>query len=249
MLKAILFDLDNTLIIFDEVTFVRSYFNSVAEKFSDVIPADKFAEKLWRATMEMQNNDGSMINRQRFLNSFSAGISLTQGEIWSRFERFYNEDFDKFKYPVARPDCAHEVFAYIQEKGLRIVIATNPIWPLSAQMRRLSWVGLNDFEIELVTHIDNMTYCKPRLDYYQQICSLIGESPQNCLMVGDDPANDMIAAKIGMRTYLTDDSLRKVEKPLEVSRRVIGDNTDDVPPADFKGPLACVIEAIDNLIK
>lgn len=249
MLKAVLFDLDNTLIIFDEVTFVRGYFSSVAQRFSDVISVEQFADKLWKATIEMQNNDGSMVNRQRFLNAFSDGISLSQDEIWSRFERFYNEDFDKFKHLVASPDCAREVFSFIRGKGLRIVIATNPIWPLSAQMRRLSWVGLDDFEIELVTHIDNMTYCKPRLGYYQQICSLIDETPQNCLMVGDDPANDMIAAKIGMRTYLTDDSLRRVEKPLEVSKKVIGNITDGIPPADFKGPLACVIEAIDTLTK
>jgi len=248
MLKAVFFDLDNTLILFDELKFVGSYFPSVAEKFADVIDPGIFADKLLLATIELHKNDGSIVNRERFLQAFSRGIDLTPEEIWGRFDRFYTEDFDRFKDMVAAPDCAHDVFSYIRDKGLKIVIATNPIWPLSAQMRRLSWVGLEDFDIALVTHIDNMTFCKPQLGYYQQICSMIGEQPGDCLMVGNDPANDMVAARIGVRTYLTDDSLKHVENPLELSKQVIGNDTEGIPPADFKGPLACVAEAIDTLL-
>jgi FMN phosphatase YigB (HAD superfamily) len=248
MLKAVFFDLDNTLILFDEMKFIGSYFPSVAEKFADVIDPEGFAEKLLKATIELHKNDGTMINRERFLQAFSAGVQLSPDEIWRRFDRFYTEDFDKFKYMVASPNCAHNVFNHIREKGLKIVIATNPIWPLSAQMRRLSWVGLDDVDLALVTHIDNMTFCKPQIGYYQQICSLISEKPGDCLMVGDDPANDMVAARIGIRTYLTDDSLKHAEKPLELSKKVIGNNTEGIPPADFRGPLACVAEAIDTLL-
>lgn len=248
MLKAVFFDLDNTLILFDEVRFLGSYFPSVAAKFADVIDPGSFADKLLQATQEMHKNDGSMINRERFLKAFSARVELPPAEIWHRFEKFYAEDFDRFKDMVSAPDCANDVFGYIRAKGLKIVIATNPIWPLEAQLRRLSWVGLNADDLALVTHIDNMSYCKPQLGYYRQICELIDEQPGNCLMVGNDPANDMVAARIGVRTYLTDDSLKRVENPLEMSRKIIGNDTDGIPPADFTGPLACVNEAIDMLI-
>lgn len=248
MLKAVWFDLDNTLILFDEVRFIGAYFPSVAGKFADVIGPDAFAEKLLQATMEMHKNDGSRSNRELFLQAFSASVKLPPGEIWRRFEKFYNEDFDMFREMVGVPPCAHDVFRYIHEKGLKIVIATNPIWPLEAQMHRLSWVGLNDIEIALVTHIDNMTFCKPALGYYRQICDLIGEQPGDCLMVGNDPANDMVAARIGVRTYLTDDSLKYTDKSLELSKQVIGNTTEGIPPADFKGPLACVTDAVNALL-
>jgi FMN phosphatase YigB (HAD superfamily) len=248
MLKAVLFDLDNTLILFDETKFVQSYFPLVAEKFADVISPEEFGGKLLLATLDLHKNDGTMINRERFLQSFAPGIPLPADEIWRRFEKFYTEDFDRFKEMVATPDCAHDVFRHIRERDLKIVIATNPIWPLVAQLKRLSWVGFDDREIALVTHIDNMRFCKPQLGYYRQICSLIGEKPGDCMMVGDDPANDMVAAVIGMKTYLTDDSLKHVEKPLEYSKQVIGNNTEGIPPVDFKGPLACVTEAIDTLL-
>jgi FMN phosphatase YigB (HAD superfamily) len=248
MLKAVLFDLDNTLILFNEVKFVSAYFPLIAEKFADVLPAGRFAEKLLQATLELHKNDGSRINREAFIKAFCNDIPLSAEEIWRRFEKFYMDDFDTFKEMVAAPECAHNVFNHIREKGLKIVIATNPIWPLVAQMKRLSWVGLDEFEIALVTNIDNMTFCKPQLGYYREICSLIGEKPEDCLMVGDDPANDMVAAKIGMKTYLTVDSLDHAEKPLEFSKQVIGNNTEGIPPADFEGPLACAVEAIDTLL-
>lgn len=248
MLKAVLFDLDNTLILFDEIKFVSSYFLSVSGKFADVIEPDSFADRLMKATMEMHGNDGTILNRERFLRAFATGVSLSPDEIWSRFDRFYNEDFDRFRDLVSAPACARDVFKHVSERGLKIVIATNPIWPLSAQMRRLSWVGLDDIEIALVTHIDNMSFCKPQLGYFNQICTLIGEEPGDCLMVGNDPANDMVAALVGIKTYLTDDSLKQVENPLELSRQVIGNKTEGIPNADFTGPLACVTRAIDTLL-
>lgn len=248
MLKAVLFDLDNTLILFDEAQFIGRYFPSVAAKFADVITPRSFSDKLMLATIEMHKNDGSIVNRERFLQSFAVDVPLPPGEIWRRFEKFYNEDFDSLKTMVIKPDCLHDVFHYLREKSLKIVIATNPIWPLSAQMRRLSWAGLDDVEMALVTHIDNMSYCKPRLGYYRQICSLIGEEPAECMMIGNDPANDMVAARTGMKTYLTDDSLKHVQKPLAVSSRVIGNDTRGIPPADFAGPLACVVEAVETLL-
>ncbi len=64
------------------------------------------------------------------------------------------------------------------------MIASNPLWPSIAQNKRLAWAGLGDLDFDLVTHIENMTYCKPRVEYYREICVKIGERPEACLMVG-----------------------------------------------------------------
>ncbi len=249
MLRAVLFDLDNTLILFDEVSFMSGYFPLLAGKFSDILAPDKFAAKLLQATLIVHKNDGSMINRELFLNAFCDGSNVDREDIWRRFERFYREDFDQFKDMVAATDCAREVFVDVRKKGLKIVIATNPLWPLAAQIKRLSWAGLGGIDIVLITHIDNMSFCKPQPGYYRQICEMIGEKAQDCLMVGDDPANDMVAAKFGMKTYQAVDSLNRAESPLQLSKQVIGNNTEGIPPADFKGPLACVPLTVDTLLQ
>ncbi|MCX6005132.1 MAG: HAD family hydrolase [Chloroflexi bacterium] len=249
MLKAVLFDVDNTLIFFDEVKFIKSYIPLVARRFADLIPGDKFGEKLLSATMEMHRNDGSMTNRERFLNFFCQGIEQYRDEVWRRFEKFYDEEFDSLRDVVAVHNDNRSIFLALKEKNLKIVIATNPIWPLSAQMIRLSWAGIGDIGFDLVTHIDNMTFCKPQIGYYREILSMTGEKPEDCLMVGDDPANDMVVATIGMKTYLSIDSLDHVESPLELSKHMVGRNSDGIPPADFRGPLVKLPEAVNMLLQ
>jgi HAD superfamily hydrolase (TIGR01549 family) len=249
MLKAVLFDIDNTLILYDETRFLQRYLPMVAARFKDLIPTDRFADRLMQASLVMHQNDGSMTNRERFLGAFCQGTDWDRNDIWSRFENFYREDWDKLKDEVKIPDHTKDVFRSIGLRGLKIVIATNPIFPQIAQMKKLEWAGLGDIDAVLVTDIDNMSFCKPQLGYFRQICQEIEEKPEDCLMVGDDPANDMVAAKIGMKTYLAIDSLSHVESPLEVSKQVIGSDTEGIPPANFKGPLACVPQAVEILLK
>jgi FMN phosphatase YigB (HAD superfamily) len=248
MLKAVLFDLDNTLILYDEVKFFQVYFPLVADWFKDLMPTDKFSEKLMQATIVMHKNDGLVTNRELFLKEFCKGTNWDADDIWKRFDTFYQQDWGKIKETISSQDCARDVFQYVQDKHLKIVIATNPIWPLTAQMTRLAWAGLDDMDIALVTNIDNMNFCKPQLGYYRQICQIINVAPEECLMVGDDPANDMVAARIGMKTYLTVDSINHIESPRELSKQVIGNDLEGIPPADFQGPLCCVQEAVASLL-
>jgi FMN phosphatase YigB (HAD superfamily) len=65
-----------------------------------------------------------------------------------------------------------------------------------------------------VTHIENMSYCKPRIEYYEEICVKMDERPEACLMVGNDPINNMIVATIGMKTFLIIDSFHFDESSL-----------------------------------
>jgi FMN phosphatase YigB (HAD superfamily) len=248
MLKAVLFDLDNTLILFEEVTFINGYYPVMAARFAGVFPDGQFGERLMKATIALRSSDGSKSNRELFITTLCEGLNINRDEVWARFEQFFSLDFDIFKDAVTAAPGAREAFRHVKDRGLGLVVATNPIWPLVVQKKRLAWAGLGDIDVDLVTHIDNMNYCKPQLGYYRQICQLIGVQPGECLMVGDDSANDMVAAKIGMKTYQTTDSLAYSQKPLEVSKHIIGNNLEGIPPADFSGPLADVPRAINCLL-
>ena len=248
MLKAVLFDLDNTLILFEEVKFLNGYYPVLVARFKDIFPDGQFAERLMKATVELRNNDGSRSNRELFLGTFCDGLDVNREEIWSRFEQFFSIDFDIFRDAVTAAPGAVEAFRHVKDLGLKIVVATNPIWPLSVQQKRVTWAGLGNIAIDLITHIDNMRYCKPQLGYFRQICQLIKVQPEECLMVGDDPANDMVAARAGMKTYQATDSRAYSQKPLEISKNVIGNDLEGIPPADFSGPLTDVPRAIDTLL-
>ena len=248
MLKAVLFDLDNTLILFEEVSFLQGYYPVLAARFQGIFPDGQFAERLMQATVALRKGDGTKINRQLFIEVFCHGIDVDRADIWQRFEQFFSLDFDLFRDAVTATPGAGKVFRHVLDRGLKIVVATNPIWPLVVQKKRLAWAGLGDIDIDLITHIDNMSYCKPQLGYFSQICRLIAVRPGECLMVGDDPANDMVAARTGMKTFQTTDSRAYSQKPLEISKNVIGNDLEGIPTADFNGPLADVQRTVDNLL-
>lgn len=244
-LKAVLFDLDNTLILFHELTFYNHYNRALYGYFRDIMTVEDFSHRLMNTTQQLLNNDGSISNLDHFMRSFAAGNNHTPEELLQRFTTFYEKEFEQFK-PLMQPvPAVTTVISHIRRQGLKTVIATNPMFPTNVQQMRLDWAGLGDVDFDLITSVENSTYCKPRLEYYQEICTKIDVPPDQCLMVGNDAFNDMIASRIGMKTYLTTDS---DEKSIELSRELAKGETADMPKPDFEGPLADLISIIDELI-
>lgn len=249
MLKAILFDLDNTLISFDEREFFEAYLPKISRVFLDIMSPEIFLEKLIVSIQALMKNNGEMSNAEYFMNTFTEGYEQYREDIWNRFMKFYETEFDQFQALVSVPPTGREVFVKLKRTGVKLVIASNPIWPLVVQIKRLSWAGIGDLHFDLVTHIENMSYCKPRIEYYQEICRIIAEKPEMCLMVGNDPVNDMIVARIGMKTFLITDGAEIDDSALELSRSIRNDNPIEIPTLDFKGTLSDVPDAVETLLR
>jgi len=233
-LQAVLLDLDNTLILFEELVFFKHYTKSLYLAFQDLMTPQEFSERLIRSTQMMVNNNGEMTNAEYFIKDFANGTNADEQELWQRFADFYEHEFEQFQ-PLMKPqEGARKVVLFIKEKDLKVVIASNPMFPTNVQLARLRWAGLDDIQYDLITSADNTTYVKPRLEYYHQICDKIHVPPENCLMVGNDGFNDMIAAKIGMKTYLTTDS---DQVSIELSRELAKHADLEMPTPDFKGSL------------
>ena len=62
MYKAILFDLDGSLLPLDEKGFIKIYFGGVSKRFEDKYNSQEFLDALWKGTLAMMNNDGSDTN-------------------------------------------------------------------------------------------------------------------------------------------------------------------------------------------
>ena len=249
MLKAVLFDLDNTLIRFNERDFFEAYIPQISAVFSDIMSAETLIEKLLVSTHMLTNNNGQMSNAEYFMSFFARGYEGRREELWNRFIKFYETEFDQFKSLVSVPPGVREVFVRLKKKGVKMVIASNPIWPQIVQMKRLSWAGLGDWHFDLVTHIENMSYCKPNIEYYLETCHKINEKPGACLMVGNDPVNDLPVAKIGMKTFLVTGGAEFDGSELELSRSIRDDTGIEVINPDFKGLLSEVPDAVEALLK
>ena len=91
--------------------------------------------------------------------------------------------------------------------SLRTALATNPIFPRAATERRIAWAGLDTSDFELVTTYENSRFCKPNPDYYRDVMQALGVCPEECLMVGNDVAEDMVVKTLGCRVFLLTNDL------------------------------------------
>lgn len=53
-----------------------------------------------------------------------------------------------------------------------------------------------------ITTYENSSACKPTLRYYEEILERFALDPKQCLMVGNDVDEDMVAQKLGMHVFL-----------------------------------------------
>ena len=96
-------------------------------------------------------------------------------------------------------------------------IFTNPIFPSIATESRIRWAGLEPEDFELYTTYENTGYCKPNPDYYRDILNKLNIQPEDCLMVGNDVTEDMIAASVGTDVFLlTDCMINREQKDISV---------------------------------
>jgi len=216
MIKAVLFDLDGTLLPMDEEIFIKDYFTSLIKKISPHgYDPDQLVSGIWKATKSMMTNNGEKLNEHVFWEDFSKTMGEEVLEHMPLFEDFYNNDFDLLSTSCGYNEKAKEVVDKVKSMGYRVVLATNPVFPKAATEKRLKWVGLSPQDFELCTTYENSSYCKPNIKYYEHILNEIGCKAEECLMVGNNATEDMIASTLGMKVFLiTDCLINKEEKDI-----------------------------------
>lgn len=200
-LKAVLFDLDGTLLVNDmRRVFLPRYFELLSARAEGVMPPDEFMARLMRATEAMVRNDGRATNKEVFDAAFFPLPGRSQAEWEEVFDRFYEVEFPKLRpFAEAAPD-ARRVVQRAFDLGYRVAVATNPLFPKAAIQQRLEWAGVGDMPFEWVTHYENSRAAKPNLLYFQNILAELGCEPTESLMIGDEEM-DMVAAHLGCVTY------------------------------------------------
>ena len=206
--KVVLFDLDGTLLPMDQDVFVKAYFGGIAAKLAPHgYEPQKLIQAIWQGTVAMIKNDGAKRNEEIFWDSFVATFGAEARKDEPYFDAFYADGFDKVQVSCGYNAEAKETIALVKDLGRRVALATNPIFPAVATRQRIAWAGLNEADFELVTTYENSSYCKPNLRYYEEILKKLGVKGEDCLMVGNDVGEDMVAAKLGMKVFLLTDCL------------------------------------------
>ncbi|WP_238456445.1 HAD family hydrolase [Desulfotruncus arcticus] len=205
-MKAVLFDLDGTLLQLETQEFMKIYFKEVANVAAPLVQPQRFTDALLESTYQMiHDRNPQRTNSDVFWADFTERLSDCIDNLTPLIENFYAEKFRNLSWLAKPSESAREVVQAVLDKGAKIVLATNPLFPRSAITDRMAWAGIEDLPWEIVTSYEDMHFCKPYLEYYDEIASRLKLAPQECLMVGNDVGKDIVAGSLGFKTYLVTD--------------------------------------------
>lgn len=209
MIDTVLFDLDGTLLPMDQDQFVQSYMTLLAKKLAPHGYEPKhLIDAVWSGTRAMVQNTGETTNEEVFWADFCRIFGEGARKDEPLFEEFYAADFGLARQVCGFDPAAAEIVAMLKEKGVRVALATNPLFPAIATSQRIRWAGLKPEDFALITTYENSRRCKPNPDYYREVLAALGKGPEECIMVGNDVDEDILPARqVGLKTFLLKHSL------------------------------------------
>ena len=224
MLKAVFFDLDGTLLPMDQDLFVENYFILLAKKFASFgYEPNALIKAITHATEAMVKNNGFHTNEVVFWNDYTNSFGPQARSHETLFTDFYKKEFQKLKDICGFNYNSAKIVRDLKEQGIRVALATSPIFPAIATESRIRWAGLEPEDFEFFTSYENIGYCKPNLAYYRELLNRMKLSPHECVMVGNDVDEDMVADQLGIKVFLMTENLLN-KKNVDI---------DEFPHGDF----------------
>ena len=207
-IKTILFDLDGTLLPMDQDIFIKKYFGLLAQKLAPFgYDPEKLIQAVWAGTKAMVMNDGTVTNKEAFWSTCDATLGCPASKDADIHMEFYRNEFNQVQEVCGFEPMAEQIVRSLKDRGYRVVLATNPLFPAIATQNRIRWAGLQPEDFEYITTYENSHYCKPNTDYYREILEQLHLRPEESLMVGNDVGEDMIIQQLGMKVFLLTDCL------------------------------------------
>lgn len=203
MRDTFLFDLDGTLLPFEIEDFMKIYFGEMGKHFHDMIDGKVLAKYILASTEAMINNLEPRPNEEKFMEHFAKLVKTDDLSLYKeKFDLFYDDKFDKVRECVEEVSLIKDSIEILKSKGYNLVVATNPIFPIKAIQKRIEWAGLNIEDFSYITCYQKNCYCKPHIQFYEEVLDAIGKDPEECYMVGNDVQEDLVAGDLGIETYL-----------------------------------------------
>ena len=210
---TVLFDLDGTLLPMDQKRFMESYLVLFSQKCDELsLPVKLAVHALNMGFQAMLENDGTITNEKRFWQVFSQILEMDVDDRIVKFTRFYSNEFKQLRAVADYSPLSRRIVETVRSKGYRVVLATTPVFPRPGTLERIAWAGLQPEWFELITTYEDFSFAKPNLGYYQEILQMIESSAHQCLMVGNDVTEDIVAQQLGMDVFLVTDHIINRDK-------------------------------------
>lgn len=205
---TVFFDLDGTLTPMETDKFVDLYFSSYANYLTPHgYHLSAMQEAILTGIRAMVANEGPETNEEIFFRYYAEILGDKVYKDKDLFLNYYKEDFVKTKEAIGCNPKAAETVLRLKEKDFRVVLTTNPLFPDIAIETRIRWGGMEPSWFDHITTYEQYHHCKPNPDYYREVMDKLGLTPEECIMVGNNTEEDMIAKDLGLTVFLLTDCL------------------------------------------
>ena len=202
-IKAVLFDLDGTLVDVDMHRFVPIYLSRLTEYMSDQVNPVQAAQSLHHAVAAMfANTDASRTLESILLEVLESELAISPELYADSLEQFCQNDLELLRPLVTGHPLSSQLIASSLARGWDVVLATNPIFPRVVIDARLTWGDLDGDAFHHVTAYETAHFCKPSARFFEEVLARLQLPAEACLMVGNDTLHDLSASQVGMQTCL-----------------------------------------------
>ena len=173
MLKAVVFDMDDTLLSINLSAFIAVFARDEAALLADIArksPLSMFATfgaALYALNNGERNDDDTNLAFFQKQIERRCGVPLSDPVIADVLTYYEREILPGKNDGIinARPrEGAHEAIDAVASRGLRCALLTNPSFSRACIECRMGWGDMLDMPFELVTTMENSTRCKPSAD-------------------------------------------------------------------------------------
>lgn len=199
MLKAVIFDVDGTLLDTERI-YMQAWKEAAAEQ-GYVMP-----DELLRKTRAVDAKVAAQIFEEEIGNGFSYQKTRP---IRVRIA----EEIIERESPILKPGVL-ELLSFLREKGIRLSVASSTKTKTTKEHLQIN--GIADW-FEVIVGGDMITKGKPNPDIFLKAAELLGEAPENCIVVEDSPAGIRAGSAAGMKTVLVPDQAAITQEIIDLS--------------------------------
>ncbi len=203
IIRAVLFDLDGTLVDVDMNRFVPIYLRRLTEYMSDQVDPAQAIQALHHAVAAMfANTDAKRTLESILLEVLESELAISPERYGECLQQFCQNDLDELRPLVTGHPLSGQLIESSQSRGWEVVLATNPIFPRVIIDARLAWGELDPEVFHHVTAYETAHFCKPSANFFEEVLERLQIPAEACLMVGNDTLHDLSASQVGMQTCL-----------------------------------------------
>lgn len=210
MLKAVMFDLDGTLLPMDEEKFTKGYFGMLCQKLAPFgYDSEELVNAIWAGTKAMIKNDGTYTNEQVFWDCFVKIYGKEKINDKNLFADFYRNEFKDSKKFCGENKEAKSLIDFVKAQDLKVILASNPLFPKDGMINRLKFIDLNEDDFDYITCYETSHFTKPNPNFYLEILKNNNLNSDEVIFFGNSETEDREPAKkIGIKTFLIGNDIK-----------------------------------------